>query len=215
MEKHSDSLSVEGVSVRLGKFRLNDITFAINPGEVVGYLGHNGSGKTTTFRVIADIVRPQRGVVRLGVLDHRADEAAFKERVGIVGDNKSIYRNFRVGEVLQFAAAFYRQWDQPWCLDVCQNLHLPLTTQVKHLSTGMRAKLALILQLSAQPEFLVLDEPTSGLDAESAEWLWRLLRQRRSRRPRVVALRPGGHQSMLARHHLVRGFDRRRLRRLE
>lgn len=168
-------LRLRDVSVRLGAFVLEGIDLDVGLGEVVGLLGHNGCGKSTTFRIIADVVRPARGSVTVDGFDHRLDEREFKRRVCFVGDNKGTFPKSRVSEALAFAAALYPRWDQAWCDDLCDQLFLPTDTEVEHLSTGMHTKLALVLALSARPSFLMLDEPTSGLDIESQQLIWKII----------------------------------------
>lgn len=175
MPRDCRSLLLQNISVQLGGFELQDVSFQVAPGEIVGYLGHNGAGKTTTFRIIADLVRPSSGSVTLGRLDHRKNERAFKRSVSVVGGNSHVYASMRVGEALDFASKFYPHWDHAWCSRMCEDLHLPTQTRVRHLSTGMNAKLGLVLGLSPRPHMLILDEPTSGLDVESAEWIWNVV----------------------------------------
>ena len=86
--------------------------------------------------------------------------------------NRSTYPASRVADALKFASSLYPKWDQKWCLQLVAQLRLPLETRVANLSTGMQAKLAIVLALSPRPDFLLLDEPTSGLDVESAEFFW-------------------------------------------
>jgi ABC-2 type transport system ATP-binding protein len=168
----NDTLQLTDIGTRIGAFTLADITFELGMGEVVGYVGHNGSGKSTTFRIIGDLVRPTSGTVRFGELDHRADERRFKREVSIIGENASVYTSMRVSDVLAFARVFYRRWDDAWCRTMQRELRLPLDTKVAHLSTGMRTKLAIVLGLSGRPQIVVMDEPTSGLDPASQEWVW-------------------------------------------
>ncbi|HOV01558.1 MAG: ABC transporter ATP-binding protein [Actinomycetales bacterium] len=170
-----ETLSLDGVGVRLGGFVLSGVTFAVGPGEVVGLVGHNGSGKSTTFRIIADLIRPTSGSITLGDLDHRADERAFKRRVCFVGDNNQTYAGMTVGAVLAFARRLYPNWDHDWCAQLCDELRLPLDTKVAHLSAGMRTKLGLVLGFSPRPDVIVLDEPTAGLDGASNEWIWQVV----------------------------------------
>lgn len=169
------TLKIDNVEVRLGVFHLSGISFEVAPGEVVGYLGHNGAGKSTTFRVISELVRPVGGTVRLGDLDHRKDEREFKRKVSFIGDNQHVYSGMRVAEVLDFASQFYPGWDHAWCAQMCDDLRLPLRAKTSHLSTGMRTKLGLVLGFSPRPEFVVMDEPTSGLDVASSEWIWEVI----------------------------------------
>jgi ABC-2 type transport system ATP-binding protein len=162
--------------VQLGTFVMTNISFWVTPGEIVGYLGHNGSGKTTTLRVMSNMVRPTAGTIRIGDLDHRADERAFKQRVSVVNDYHNAYQNLTVKEVLAFAAHFQPGWDERWCVQVCKGLRLPLEAKIRTLSKGMHTKLGIVMGLSPRPQFLVLDEPTAGMDQMSSEWIWAVIR---------------------------------------
>lgn len=172
------SLMLQNVSASVGRFSISDISLSVDQGEIVGLLGHNGAGKSTTFRVVADLIRLTRGEVRLGRYDHRRDERRLKQLMAFIGDNQNVYPGMRVGHALAFSRRFYPTWDDAWCERACRQLRLPHETKVAHLSTGMRAKLGIILGLSFHPKIAILDEPTSGLDASSREWLWDTLESR-------------------------------------
>jgi ABC-2 type transport system ATP-binding protein len=181
MHDDDDTLRIRGVCVTRGSFEMRDIDLDVGPGEVVGYLGHNGAGKSTTFRVIADLLRPEAGVVTFAGLDHRRDEKAFKQRVTFVWDQSQVYSTLAVGDLLRFTRRLYPGWDDAFAERTCRELHLPLDRKASQLSKGMRTKLALVLAFSPRPRCVVLDEPTSGLDAASAEWFWELLADQTSR----------------------------------
>ncbi|PDQ36097.1 MAG: hypothetical protein B5766_02885 [Candidatus Lumbricidophila eiseniae] len=165
-------LLIDSVSAKVGRFSIEDIGLSVGMGEVVGLLGHNGAGKSTTFRVISDLVRPTFGSVWFGDRNHRINERAFKRCVAFIGDNQNIYKSMRVHEAIAFARRFYTTWDDTWCAQSCVRLRLPTDTRVGHLSTGMRAKLALILGFAFQPKIVIMDEATSNLDVDSREWFW-------------------------------------------
>jgi ABC-2 type transport system ATP-binding protein len=176
MSTHYDRLQVRNLEIKLGSFHLSDVSFDLRLGEVVGYLGHNGSGKTSTFRAMADLVRPVGGHIRFGGLDHRRNEREFRERVSFIGENHRIYPRMKVGEALALARSLHPRWDQTWCDRMCSELRLPTDTKITHLSAGMRTKLGLILGFSPRPLFAILDEPTSALDVASSGWVWDTVR---------------------------------------
>ena len=195
------SLTLQNISASVGRFAISDVSFSVDQGEIVGLLGHNGAGKSTTFRVVADLVRPTHGSVRLGRYDHRRDERRFKQHVAFIGDNQNVYPGMRVVDAIAFSRAFYPTWDDDWCENACRELRLPYQTKVAHLSTGMKAKLGIILGLAFHPKIAILDEPTSGLDVASREWLWETLNLRVDARRLGVLISSHSQTEILDRCH--------------
>ena len=159
------ALHVEHLAKRFRKnVAVQDVSFDVPSGSICGLVGPNGAGKTTTIRILLDLLRPDRGKVRVLGLDPKRNAFKILSRVGYVPEKHHIYQWMRVEQVLDFASGVYPSWDWEECKQVNQILDLPTDRQVKELSRGELAKLALILALGHRPELLVLDEPTSGLD---------------------------------------------------
>jgi len=171
-----DPLMVDRLSARLGDFKLDDISFRIEPGQVTALLGHNGAGKTTTFRLIMGIVRKDSGTVSLGGLDHVRNEREFKQRIGFVPEEGFFYNAMTVAEFAAFVSRFYGNWNDDLCARLLGTFDLPRHKRLAQLSKGMRMKVSLVVALSHEPGVLLLDEPTSGLDPRSRVETLRLMR---------------------------------------
>ena len=145
-----------------GKAAVSDLSLQIPNGTIFGFIGPNGSGKTTTIRMMMGLLPSDSGTIR--VLGHDPAERPLRQRVGYVPEQHFIYRWMRVREVIRFCRAMYDTWNDRLCQDLLGQFELPLEIKVKHLSKGMLVKLALLAAVAHEPELLVLDEPTSGLD---------------------------------------------------
>jgi ABC-2 type transport system ATP-binding protein len=148
---------------------LQDISFQVQPGEIMGFLGPNGAGKTTTLRILTGMLAPTEGRVRIDGLDVAADPLRVRERIGYLPEHVSLYPELRVREYLQYragikgitgadrAARVKDALEQCDVADVARML-------IGRLSKGYRQRVALADCLLAKPKILILDEPTVGLD---------------------------------------------------
>lgn len=157
-------LEIKNLKKKYNNFQL-DCSFTIGEDQVVGLVGRNGVGKTTIFRSILGLLRPDSGEINLfgkNVFQLSEDE---KERIGVTFPNSFFSEEFTINEIKKIMNVTYptkfnnSDFDQK-----CTQLNLPVDKKVKNFSTGMQAKLKLILALSHEADFLLLDEPTSGLD---------------------------------------------------
>jgi len=163
-------VSVRGLTKRYGDlYAVRDLDLDVPRGATYGLIGPNGAGKTTTMAVLASLLQPTAGVVRVCGADPKADPAAVRRRVGYMPDALGVYDATTVEEYLQFFAGAYRiprrQW--PGLLDGLLEL-VDLATkrhaEVNSLSRGMKQRLSLARALVHDPDLLILDEPASGLD---------------------------------------------------
>jgi ABC-2 type transport system ATP-binding protein len=172
------SLEVESLTKRYGRARgIEDVTFAVERGEVFGYLGPNGSGKTTTIRCILGLLRPSRGAVRvLGqrVVPGRATQHA---RLGYLPGEFRIWGRFKARYALSTLAALGGRGATTRCRELAERLDLNLNRPVGDLSKGNRQKVAILYALQHQPEVLILDEPTAGLDPLMRQVVLELIRE--------------------------------------
>lgn len=162
-----DGLVVEMVGVTKRYHRttaVDDLTLEIPRGRTLGLIGANGSGKSTTVKMLMGMLAPTAGSVRVLGIDVASEPAAMRRRVGYVPERHDIYPWMTVGEVIGFARPFYPTWDEAFCAEMLDLFRLDGRKKVKQLSKGMLVKLGLLLAVSHRPELLVLDEPTSGLD---------------------------------------------------
>jgi ABC-2 type transport system ATP-binding protein len=145
-------------------FELRDLTLRVPTGSIYGFLGPNGSGKTTTIRIFMGMIRAERGDVR--VLDRSvpADMKSILARVGYVPERPHVYPALTVGEQIRYHSSFFRVWDRGWAEELRKRLDLDPGRKISRMSKGETGKLLLLLALAQRPSLLVLDEPTEGLD---------------------------------------------------
>ncbi len=160
----SHAIDIENLRYRAGSFELKDVSLHVPAGSIYGFLGPNGSGKTTTMRLVLGLLRPLAG--RISVLGDRMPEDAPKilARVGYVPEQPHLDATLTVREIITFQAAFYPTWDRPVAEDLLRRFALEEGKLFARLSKGQKAKLMILLALAQRGELLVLDEPTDGLD---------------------------------------------------
>ena len=145
-------------------FELKDLSIRVPTGSIYGFLGPNGSGKTTTIRMFMGMMKPDGGDIR--VLGKRVPKEMPRilARVGYVPERPHVYPALTVGEAVKYHSSFYALWDQGWAKELTERLGLDPTRKISRMSKGETGKLLLLLALSQRPDLLVLDEPTDGLD---------------------------------------------------
>ena len=159
------AIAVSGLRYRAGRsFEIRDLTLRVPTGAIYGVLGPNGSGKTTTIRLLLGLLRPLAGEVRVLDCDVPRDVVSVLGRTGYVPEAPHLDGTLTVDEAVRFHAAFYRTWDQGWAHRLLGDFELDVTQPVAKLSKGQKGKLMMLLALAQRPELLVLDEPTDGLD---------------------------------------------------
>jgi ABC-2 type transport system ATP-binding protein len=158
-------VEVKNVTRRFGeKIALDDVSFRVPAGNVVGLVGANGAGKTTLIKHILGLLRAQTGSVRVFGLDPVADPVGVLSRIGYLSEEPDMPGWMRVRELIRYVAAFYPTWDHDYAERLRQEFQLDPHTKVKHLSKGQRARAGLLIALAYRPPLLLLDEPSSGLD---------------------------------------------------
>jgi ABC-2 type transport system ATP-binding protein len=142
----------------------SNLNIKLSAGKVYGLLGLNGEGKTTLIRILLGVIPPDAGQIHYkdNALSYRS--AAYKEEVGYIPEDPFFYGGMKVGELLDFNAAFYRRWDGRRAVDLLKRFSLDKKSRIKTLSRGMKLRLEMAVALAAGPALLVLDDPTSGLD---------------------------------------------------
>jgi len=161
-----NDLSVEfhGVSKRYPHFSLENIHLELPTGSIMGFIGANGAGKSTTIRILMGLVHQDTGTVQ--VLGHPmpAHQAAAKLDIGFVSEDMRLYGQATLAWHMDFLRPIYPRWDQPYAENLARRFDLKPQQKIKGLSHGQRVKAALLLALARRPRLLVLDEPTTGLD---------------------------------------------------
>ena len=158
-------IETEQLTKFYGKARgISDISLSIQEGEVFGFLGPNGSGKTTTIRILLDFIRASSGRARVFDMDAHADAPRIKSRLGYLPAEYGMYEKMKAADYLRFLGSVRGNKKPRLQRRLVEMLGLDVSRRIKSLSHGTRQKLAVVQAFMHDPELLILDEPTSGLD---------------------------------------------------
>ena len=153
------------VAKRFGRFEaIEDLSMSVPEGAVFALIGANGTGKTTTIRMLMNILRPDRGdIAMLGTPSRDLGPQDF-QRIGYVSESQRLPGALTLAQYYDYLRRLYPAWDRTLENELCALFELPPTRKIRHLSHGMRIKALLVGALAFRPKLLVLDEPLSGLD---------------------------------------------------
>jgi ABC-2 type transport system ATP-binding protein len=168
----------QNLTRKFGDFMAVDhVSFTVNAGEVVGYLGPNGSGKTTTIRMLLGLLIPTEGEARVLGFNVVDQTERIRERVGYMSQKFALYNDLTVGENLAFYAGVYGERSKKRLDEVLELIGLSklVKERVSSLSAGWRQRLALGTAIAHRPRLLFLDEPTSGVDPTARRAFWDLI----------------------------------------
>jgi ABC-2 type transport system ATP-binding protein len=159
------AIEFRGVSKRYPFFALEDVSFRLDPGQILGFVGPNGAGKTTTIRILMALVRQDAGEVEVLGCQMPHEQVRAKWDVGFVSEEMRLFGGATLDWHLRFVRSIFPgAWDDRYAARLLQRFHLHREQKVKGLSRGEQVKAALLLALARKPRLLVLDEPTAGLD---------------------------------------------------
>jgi ABC-2 type transport system ATP-binding protein len=142
-------------------FKLEDISFRLPTGSIMGFIGTNGSGKSTTIRILMGLVHQDTGQVQVLGQTMPAEQAKAKQDIGFVSEDLRLYKAATITWHMNFIASIYPTWDATYAQHLLQSFDLKAGQVIKGLSHGQRVKAALLLVLARRPKLLVLDEPTT------------------------------------------------------
>jgi ABC-2 type transport system ATP-binding protein len=172
---------------------VNGLSLSVPRGAVYALVGRNGSGKTTTIRMLLDLARPNAGTARVLGMDSHADRVKILERVGYVSD-RSLLSGWTGEQLVRLNRGFYPRWSDELVARYVRVFDIPMKQKFRNLSRGNQTKMWLLLALAQQPDVLVLDEPTAGLDPVVTDQLLRVL---------VEDVASEGRTVFMSSHHLA------------
>ncbi len=156
-------LQVENLTKHYPDFTLDHVSFSVPKGTIMGLIGENGAGKSTTINAILDLIHKDDGVVTFWGQE-LSSAKQLKEDIGVVFDGINFYETLTPAKVGKIAMAAYSRWDNRLYKDYLKRFQLPTDKEIKQMSKGMKVKLCIAVALSHKPKLLILDEATSGLD---------------------------------------------------
>ena len=169
-------IETEDLTKSYGTVRaVSNVNLEVQEGEVFGYLGPNGSGKTTTIRTLLDFIRPTSGRASIFGLDSREDSREIKGRIGYLPGDMVLYDKLTGQEVLTHFANLQGGVDWRYVNELAERLECDLSRRVRSLSRGDRQKVGLVQAFMHKPELIFMDEPSSGLDPLMQQEFYRLV----------------------------------------
>ncbi|MEG0456551.1 MAG: ABC transporter ATP-binding protein [Oscillospiraceae bacterium] len=171
----SNYLEVLNLSKSFDNFKLKNISFTLPKGYIMGLIGPNGSGKTTTIKLVLNMLKRTNGSVKILGFDNILNEQIAKCSLGVVFDSNYFSDDWKIIMVEKSMSMFYKNWNSNKFNELLQKFNITPTKKVKELSKGMQMKLMLACAFSYDAKLLILDEPTSGLDPVSRDELLNIL----------------------------------------
>jgi drug efflux transport system ATP-binding protein len=177
------AIDVRGLTRRFGAFvAVDDLSFAVKPGEIFGFLGANGAGKSTTIRMLCGLLKPTSGTALVGGVDVSRDPEGVKRRIGYMSQKFSLYELLTVDQNIRFFGGIYGlsgarlELRRKFVLEIA-GLAGRENTLTRDLPGGWRQRLALGCAILHEPKIVFLDEPTGGVDPLSRRRFWDLIGQ--------------------------------------
>ncbi len=161
---YKNAIEIKNLTKKYDGFCLDSISFSLPKGSIMGFIGQNGSGKTTTIKSILNIIKRDSGDIKLLGLDNIADEYEIKENLAAVFDEIPFHDSFNAIKLNKMFRGLYRNWNEEQFWAYVDKFSLPRKKKIAKLSKGMKMKLQIATALSHNAKLLVMDEATTGLD---------------------------------------------------
>lgn len=160
----NESIRVSNLCKNYGSFQLENVSFTLQQGCMMGLIGENGAGKSTTLKLLLNLIKRDSGEISIFGLDPVKEERKIKEQIGVVFDENFFHDVLRAKDIPSILRPIYSNWDDRLYDSLCTRFRLPKAKKIKEYSRGMKMKLAIAAAMAHHPRLLLLDEATSGLD---------------------------------------------------
>lgn len=161
---NKNALTVSGLTKKYKEFSLSDVSFEVPQGAIVGLIGENGAGKSTTINAILDLTHKDAGEISIMGTPIEELTMDMKEKIGVVFDGTNFSEELTPKKLNKVLKGIYASWDEDFFISLLKKLSLPFQKKIKSFSKGMKAKLSIAVAFAHHPKLLILDEATSGLD---------------------------------------------------
>lgn len=169
-------LEIKDLVKNYGDFRL-ECSLQVKPGQITGLIGENGSGKSTTFKSILGLIRPDSGTIRIFGKERSELDQTDRQQIAAVLSDSGFSGYLTIRDIIPILVHMYRRFDKEYFQHQVKRFDLPENRMVKEFSTGMKAKLKLLAALGSRAKLFIMDEPTSGLDVVARDELLDLIRE--------------------------------------
>lgn len=177
MRKIENIVEFKNINKYFKGFSLEHINLQVKKGQITGFVGANGAGKSTTMKLIMNLLQPDSGEIKVFGKDYARHEKEIKERIGFVYDSNVFYESLNLKDLRKIIGPAYKNWSDNQFYDYIKKFELPLTKAIKTFSKGMLMKTSLAMALSHEAEFIIMDEPTAGLDPVFRRELLEILKE--------------------------------------
>ena len=157
-------IEVNGLCKNFEKFQLKNVSMTLEEGFIMGFIGRNGAGKSTTLKTMLNLMKSDGGTIKLCGFSNPRDEIEIKNQVGYVFGGVDFYPEAKISRITDVTKSFYKEWNEELYKSLCERFEIDQNKKFKHLSAGMKVKYSVAVAMSHNPKLLILDEPTSGLD---------------------------------------------------
>lgn len=164
MRKIENLVEFKNVSKYFKDFSLENMNLQVKQGQITGFVGANGAGKSTTMKLMMNLLQPDTGEIKVFGKDYANHEKEIKERIGFVYDSNVFYESLNLKDIGKIIGPAYKNWSDSQFNEYIRKFELPLNKAIKTFSKGMLMKTSLAIALSHEAEFIMMDEPTAGLD---------------------------------------------------
>ncbi len=159
------AIKIEDLHFSYGRKQvLKGVNLQVPKGSIFGFLGRNGTGKTTLIKTMLGLQKPKSGKCLVGGLDSFTQTLDIRKRIGFMAEDQQMYGWMKIKQIIKWVAGFYPNWDYEFTDKLAVRFGLPMNLKVKELSKGQNSSLALLLALGHRPDIVILDDPTLGLD---------------------------------------------------
>lgn len=198
MSAYENAIEIKGITKKYDGFTLDNVSFDVPKGSIMGFIGQNGAGKSTTIRSLLNIIPIDSGEIKLLGLDHIKDEKEIKERIAVVFDELPFHDVFNAKDMSRIFEGIYPKWNRNEYMRYLDRFQLPRKKKIGEFSKGMKMKLQIACALSHEAELLVMDEPTSGLDPVVRDEILRIF----------MEYREDGERSILMSSHITSDLEK-------